>query len=118
MSKVISFRLSPDNPRDTKALAVLRDWLSRGFSTRHTITEALLNLSSTDSEVAYNEVLKDLSQQIEQLLDSIVSDISISNPKEKKLTQEILSEGFVSSTIKSAKPGLKVNTKNVLHSEE
>jgi len=71
MSKVISFRLNPDNPRDAKALAVLQNWLSQGFSTRYTITEALLELDSTNAKATDKEALRDLSQQLKELLKNI-----------------------------------------------
>jgi len=108
MSKVISFRLNPDNQRDAKAIAILQDWLSRGFSTRHTITEALLNLPSPNSEAADNSVLNDLSQQIKELLDKIGSDVTLNKPKDEMSSQEKLSEGFVTSVLKAAKPGLMI----------
>jgi len=88
MSKVISFRLNPDNQRDAKAIAILQDWLSRGFSTRHTITEALLNLPSPNSEAADNSVLNDLSQQIKELLDKIGSDVTLNKPKDEMSSQK------------------------------
>ena len=108
MSKVISFRLNSDNSRDAKALAILQDWLSQGFSTRHTITEALLNLNSTNSEITDNSVLIDLSRQINELLNSIESDVKLNKPKGDTLSQVKLSEGFVSSVQKIAKPGLRM----------
>ena len=46
MSKVISFRLNPDNPREAEALSVLEKWQNQGFSTRHTITEAIIKLET------------------------------------------------------------------------
>ena len=42
MSEVISFRQNKDNPREEKAVQVLRTWTAQGFNVRHTITEALL----------------------------------------------------------------------------
>lgn len=107
MSKVISFRLNPDNPRDAKALSVLQAWSSQGFSTRHTLTEALLLVDSTNSNEADNRVLNDLSQQIKELLDNIGSDITLSKPKDEWSSKENLSDGFVDSILKAAKPGLK-----------
>ena len=108
MSKVISFRLNPDNPRDAKALDVLQEWISQGFSTRHTITEALLQLDSANSNLADSSVLNDLSQQIKELLDNIGSDVTLNKPKNESPSQEKLSEGFVTSLLKAAKPGLKM----------
>ncbi len=88
MSIVISIRLNPNNPRDAKALAVIQDWLSQGLSTRHTITEALLNLDTTQNKSVDNEALKDLSQQIRILLENIQSDVTIDKVKDKMLSQK------------------------------
>jgi hypothetical protein len=107
MSKVISFRLNPDNPRDAKAIAVLLDWLSQGFSTRQTITEALLQLDSANSKSTDNEALMDLSQQIKELLENFDNVSSREMVSEAVSAKEKLSDGFVSSILKAAKPGLR-----------
>jgi hypothetical protein len=108
MSKVISFRLNPDNPRDAKALSVLQTWSSQGFSTRQTITEALLQLNSANPEATDNEALKDLSQQIKVLLENIEHGSSREMVSKAEPAKEKLSDGFVSSILKAAKPGLKL----------
>ena len=43
MSKVYSFRLDVDNPREVRAREVIDVWVSQGYSLRHIITEALIN---------------------------------------------------------------------------
>ena len=43
MSKVYSFRLDADNPREAQAREVIDVWVSQGYSLRHIITEALIN---------------------------------------------------------------------------
>ena len=107
MSKVISFRLDPNNQRESYALAVLQERLSQGFSTRHTLTEALLNLDSDKSQAANNGAMNDLSQQIKELLENIQMGSSGVIPCGKVSSQEKLSDGFVSSILKTAKPGLR-----------
>jgi hypothetical protein len=107
MSKVISFRLNPDNPRDARALAVLQDWLSRGFSTRHTITKALLHLDSSYSEATDNEALRDLSQQVKELLENFEIRAACETLNVDVPSKEKLSDGFISSILKTAKPGLR-----------
>lgn len=52
MSKVFSFRLNPKNQREAEALAILKDWLAQGYSIRHTVTEALLNLNAVNSQTS------------------------------------------------------------------
>jgi len=107
MSKVISFRLNPENPREAEALTVLQRWLKDGFSTRYALTEALLKLDSTYSLSAERRALNDLSHQIKEILENIekVSSPIIENGK--ATSKEILSEGFVTSKIKTVKPGMK-----------
>ena len=100
--------MNPDNPRDAKALAVLQDWSSQGYSIRYTITEALLWVDSANSNAADNSMLNDLSQQIQELLDNIETDITLNKPKDERSSEEKLSEGFVTSVLKTAKPGLKI----------
>ena len=42
MSKVYSFRLDDDNPREAQARGVIKAWMGEGYSLRHIITDALL----------------------------------------------------------------------------
>lgn len=108
MSKVISFRLNPDNPRVVEALAILDGWLSQGFSTRHTLTEALLLLDSRKSLSLDKGTLNDLSQQIQTLLGKIEMGSTHKIKHNDASPKPKLSDGFVSSIIKAAKPGLRV----------
>ena len=109
MSNVISFRLNPENPREAEALTVLQDWLTQGFSTRHTITEALLKLDASNSHTAENQVLEDLSHQIKELLGNFESGSSLVLATDGISSQKKLSDGFVSSILKTAKPGMKID---------
>lgn len=43
MSKVYSFRLSDDNPREAQAREVIEAWVEEGYSLRHVVVEALLS---------------------------------------------------------------------------
>ena len=107
MSKVISFRLNPDNHREAEALTILDNWLSQGFSTRHTLTEALLNLYTRNCSAPKDDVLTDLSDQITSLLESIERGFPALESVSKVTLKTELSDGFVSSIIKTTKPGLK-----------
>ena len=42
MSKVYSFRLDADNPREAQAIEVISTWVSQGYSLRYILTEALI----------------------------------------------------------------------------
>ena len=57
MSRVTSFRLSKENPREAKAYEVLRAWRLKGHSARHTITKALLRISEPRTDSAADSTL-------------------------------------------------------------
>ena len=105
MSKVISFRLNPDNPREAEAFTILDSWLSKGFSTRHTLTEALLMLDSDEIQALDNGTLNDLSNQIQALLERF--EMGSTQINENISSKPELSDGFVTSILKTAKPGLR-----------
>lgn len=42
MSKVYSFKLNDDNPREAQAREIIEAWVEERYSLRHIITEALL----------------------------------------------------------------------------
>jgi len=107
MSKVISFRMNPENPREAKALSILDGLLSQGFSTRHTITEALLMLDSGKSQPPDKEILNDLSHQIQALLAKVEIGSTHKIRGNDASSEQELSDGFVSSIVKAAKPGLR-----------
>jgi hypothetical protein len=106
MSKVISFRLNPENPRDAEALTILNNLASQGYSVRYTMTEAILNLSSKKSKDIDNQGLNALLIQIKEILEDLklVSQCKMQN--DHNLSMKKLSDGFLSSIIKSAEPGL------------
>jgi len=111
MSKVISFRLNPDNPREASALSVLQDWLTQGYSVRHTMTEALLKLDLENSQKSDNKALSVLSQRINELLDSIEGGIPPLIPSDTVSANEKPTDGFVYSMRKAARPGLRSELK-------
>ncbi|MGB6679797.1 MAG: hypothetical protein WBF08_00555 [Candidatus Bathyarchaeia archaeon] len=112
MSEVISFRLNRDNPRGAQALEVLRAWRAKGYSTRHIITEALLNLDESQPEAKkgmideLTETLSQVSQLLEQIWDGKSSPAIKQN---KSQSHAKLTPGFVASLMKSAKPGVKLD---------
>lgn len=104
MSKVISFRLNPENPREAEALTILNDWLSQGFSTRYIMTEALMN--SAHSQVSDSASLNDLLNQIKELLTSIGVGSSIRKPYNHPSSKKQLSQEFIVAIKKTAKLGI------------
>ena len=111
MSEVISFRLDKDNLREAKALLILQEWRTRGYSVRQTITEALVSLDrngfkSGSSLDEFNEALSQVNHLL-RLVESGGS--SIINDKGKINPNNNLSTSFVASAKKSAKAGLKLD---------
>lgn len=112
MSEVVSFRLSGTNPREAQALEALRAWRAKGYSTRHIITEALLNLdeSKTEAKIAKNDELTETLNQVDHVLRQIVSGDNLSESRPRKsLAHAGLSDSFVASVKKSVKSGLKID---------
>src|SRR5688500_673232 len=108
MSEVISFRLELKNPREAQALALLACYQERGYSTRRSLTEALLKLGQTDSghdlQAQTGEILSTLNQvgdQIEQLQKSGMRRMAADEEK-----QAVLSDAFVLSVKSAAKHGI------------
>lgn len=110
MSKVISFRLNPENPREAEALTILEDWLSQGFSTRHTLTEALLMLDSRKSQLLDIGALTDLTNQIQEFLSRVEMASTQKIRNDDISSKQELSDGFISSILKATKPGLKLDS--------
>lgn len=72
MSKVISFRLNKDKPREALAINILEDWCSKGYSIRYVITETLLRLNDHGVELDMNNINQDLKTTLEQILRLLV----------------------------------------------
>lgn len=112
MSEVISFRLSKDNPREEQALETIRAWSSKGYSVRHILTEALLQLSESNPKqtAATIDELKTTLGQISQLLEQLGN----GNPAQKQMLggqpeTSGLTDSFIASVKKSARLGMKLS---------
>ena len=102
MSKVYSFRLNENNPREAQAKEVIETWVSKGYSLRHIITEALISFQANESDRhdALEVILKKITNMVKSFDAGTI---------EAGGENETLPKGFVSSLSKSVKPGLKVN---------
>jgi hypothetical protein len=67
MSKVYSFRLSDDNPREAQAREVIEAWVGEGYSLRHVVVEALISFGNNDAGQS------ELNEIVEQLQDLILT---------------------------------------------
>jgi hypothetical protein len=111
MSRVISFRLDPDNPREGRALAVLGEWQEQGYPVRHILTEALLSLAGEDQKsetqqqmTAILAALTEIRSKLEQLQHRGAIDLV----KRERKAEEQVSEAFILSVKRAAKPGVRV----------
>ena len=102
MSKVYSFRLDVDNPREAQAESVINTWISQGFSLRHILTEALINYQDKgNGEREWERVYDQLSDLVREL----EGDKGI---KESISDSSILPANFVGAMKEAAKEGIKM----------
>jgi hypothetical protein len=100
MSKVYSFRLNSDNPREAQAREVIESWVNDGYSLRYVVTEALLN------NLEYKIKLEDIYSLVEKLKNMISGgEITRSIVIDKEFNG--LSPTFTTSVKNSVRPGLK-----------
>ena len=100
MSKVYSFRLDENNPLETQAREVIDAWVSKGYSLRHIITEALV-LYQADNSNRYvlEEILEKITDMVLNFNEGSTSD---------KWKDESLPKEFVGSVTKSVRSGVKL----------
>ena len=113
MSKVISFRLDEDNPREARALAVLKARCAQGHRARNVITEALIRLDEATNNSGTkddDESLATIASQVNHLVDMIKAGNNIPiGPKNDGGTRPELTGNFLDSIKLAAKPGLKLD---------
>jgi hypothetical protein len=63
MSKVYSFRLSEDNPREIQAIEVMDALISQGYPLRYILTDALIRYGNPS----------DCQEEIEKILDHVAA---------------------------------------------
>lgn len=97
MSKVYSFRLDADNPREAKAKGVIDFWLEKGYSLRYLVVEALISYNKVDVE--HNE----FNSIVEQIREMILSLGTISDDQP---SDAVLPDSFLMAVKNSAKKGI------------
>ena len=103
MSKVYSFRLSEDNPREAQAREVIEAWGKKGYSLRHVVTESLLN--TFDNKNGDDEVIN-LLAQLKRMISELENAVSFDNNDERK-TKDLPIE-FIVAVKNSTKNGLRI----------
>jgi hypothetical protein len=99
MSKVYSFRLNDENPREAQAKEVIEAWVDMGYSIRFVIVEALLDYSPKNIDTKeYNFLLTQLQDLVE----------SLSNNEGRTETKSSLTDAFLSGIGQSYKKGISM----------
>jgi hypothetical protein len=100
MSKVYSFRLDDNNPREAQARVVINTREEEGYSLRYIVTEALLGLNYSNNKTSALDLSKKLDQIIEMLQQN-------KKPFGTIMTTHELTEVFKASIKRRVKTGLK-----------
>ena len=104
MSKVYSFRLNLNNPREAQAIATINELDRKGYSLRQIVVNALLQ-----SEENPERVMQDMEFVLEQLSEMMNQIKDVQNTPNDNISQ--LSEGFLKSIKTSAKSGVILKPK-------
>jgi hypothetical protein len=103
MSRVFSFRLDENNPREAQAIQILQTWANQGYSLRYVIIMALLALTDKNKQSDISTELK----QIISLLQDLQGQTSVERPQQDQ--EKSLSESFKNAIAKVNRPGLRVD---------
>lgn len=100
MSKVYSFRLDADNPREAQAMDVIDTWISQGYSLRHILTNALIQFKSNGVvEREWDSVYEQLAELVQEMKNGV-------SIRSASKDQHSLPHRFVGAIKKTAKGGL------------
>ena len=100
MSKVYSFRLNTENPREALAINMIETRSSLGYSLRHILTEALIDFEGSGNQENRRESIYDRLSELIGELDKRVANQESNNDKPS------LSQEFLVAVKKTAKPGI------------
>lgn len=103
MSKIYSFRLDEDNPREAQARQVIEAWASRGYSLRYILVEAILAYANKEARQT------DLSSALEQII-TLLQELKVEpGPGSSQQSKDMrLSQPFLEAISKNTRAGLRV----------
>ena len=100
MSKVYSFRLDENNPREAQAREVIDAWMEEGYSLRRVIVDATIQYKKDENY--------DVEFLVEQVNILVMELMDRQTPKfVDKKSKNDLSNNFIDSVTKSMKFGMK-----------
>jgi hypothetical protein len=102
MSKVYSFRLDENNPREAKAKETIDTWLEKGYSLRYIVAEALLKYPDENSN---GRNLDHVLERLELLAKSFQNQVVTEKPRQEGAPT--LSSSFIASVKESVKEGIR-----------
>ena len=105
MSKVYSFRLDDDNPREIRAREVINAWILKGYTLRYIIIEALTTFNERNRS---DEDAHDLIEKIRFIVDESSKEKAGKDQKNATEYLRPLSPAFVSELGKSIKTGIRI----------
>lgn len=100
MSKVYSFRLNVNNPREAQAREVIEAWVEAGYSLRHVVVEALISFKK--AELGHSE----LNSVVEKLQDLI---LSFDKTEITQTSVAALSTSFLNAMKQSVRSGVRID---------
>lgn len=100
MSKVYSFRLNDENPREARAREVIEAWVEEGYSLRYVIVEALVSFKKEGLRQG------DVNSLVEKLQDLI---LSIDKSETAQLSEVSLSNSFLDAMKQSVRDGMRAD---------
>ncbi len=102
MSKVYSFRLSDDNPREAQARKLIEALVGQGYSMRLVITNGLLTLhQSKVNQIDLDQVIEELKTLVWELRDN---QEDVTNAQKENT---VLEDVFIEGVKKSLRPGTR-----------
>jgi len=101
MSKVFSFRLDANNPREAQARKVIEAWVSQGYSLRNILTDALIRYGGNGESMNMWERVYDQLIDIAKGLENGLVE------KEPVREKPPLSQNFVAATKQGAREGIR-----------
>lgn len=104
MSKVLSFRLDENNPREAQASQIIETWASRGYTLRYLLVEALL--AYAEEKPQQNNISLALEKIIALVQELRIEPESGNGPHS---TDIHLSEAFLNAVTKATRPGLRAS---------